>query len=151
MNIEVDDLCKDKPEEFKQYMHYCRQLKFEEEPDYKLAISFFTKCLKRHKFDPTVFDYTWKVKRLESEKSALKEDMLKLIEHKPKPKARRQKRAKVTTEEDKENHSQQSNDARLSNEAFAEKGNHIDSTGHPLDDSPTEKPNLMAETEEEKE
>jgi len=64
-DISIDDLCLNQPDEFKQYMHYCRQLKFDEEPDYKLAIGFFESCLVRHEYDPTVFNYTWKTRRLD--------------------------------------------------------------------------------------
>jgi hypothetical protein len=32
--IPIEELCRDSPQEFAQYMHYCMQLQFEEEPNY---------------------------------------------------------------------------------------------------------------------
>ena len=34
----LDQLCKGYPGEFKDYMEYCRGLKFEDEPDYKYCV-----------------------------------------------------------------------------------------------------------------
>ena len=48
--------------EFLQFLEYCRNLKFEEEPDYKKCLSFFEDCMTRLNLDPQDFNYTWKNK-----------------------------------------------------------------------------------------
>lgn len=53
-------LCKGFPVEFKEYMEYCRGLRFEEDPDYKYCISLFDKCMKNNGMDSSVLDFTWK-------------------------------------------------------------------------------------------
>ncbi len=35
MTTNLEELCKELPKEFLIYMNHCKQLKFEEEPDYK--------------------------------------------------------------------------------------------------------------------
>ena len=64
-------------------MAYCRTLKFEQEPDYKVCMGFFEQCMKRNKFDPNVHDYTWKQNRLEKDKQALKNSIFDLFNKKP--------------------------------------------------------------------
>lgn len=56
----LEDLTKGHPNEFKEFMEYCRSLKFEQEPNYKQCIGLFENCLARHNYDPKVMDYTWK-------------------------------------------------------------------------------------------
>jgi len=80
----LEVLCKGYPSEFKEFMEYCRSLKFEEDPDYKLCIGMFEKCMKRHNLDPKVNDFTWKQNRLSKDKEALKNSMLDVIRKKPK-------------------------------------------------------------------
>ena len=65
-------------------MEYCRKLKFEQEPDYRLCINFFESCMQRHEFDGRVMDFTWKQNRLSKDKEALKNSMLNVIRKKPK-------------------------------------------------------------------
>ena len=65
-------------------MEYCRQLKFEEEPDYKFIISMFERCLARHNLDPKVLDFSWKQNLLHKDKEALKNSVLNVIKKKPK-------------------------------------------------------------------
>jgi hypothetical protein len=77
-------LCKGYPSEFKEYMEYCRGLKFEEDPDYKHCIGLFEKCMKRNSLDPKVADFTWKQNRLSKDKEALKNSMMDVIRKKPK-------------------------------------------------------------------
>ncbi len=81
----LDELCRNHPAEFKEYMLYCRSLKFEEEPDYKHCIGLFEKCMTRHGFDGKVFDYTWKQNRLVRDKEALKNAVLGVIKKDTKP------------------------------------------------------------------
>ena len=80
----LEDLCRGQPSEFKEYMEYCRSLKFEQEPNYKTCIGFFEACMQRHNFDAAIFDYTWKQNRLAKDKDALKKELMNLIQKKPK-------------------------------------------------------------------
>lgn len=84
LETSLETLCKGYPVEFKEYMEYCRSLKFEEDPDYKYCVSLFDKCMRRHQLDPKVFDFTWKQNRLSKDKEALKNSMLDVIRKKPK-------------------------------------------------------------------
>ena len=65
-------------------MEYCRQLKFEQEPNYRTCLKFFEDCMTRHTFDGRIYDYTWKQNRLSKDKEALKNSMLNVIRKKPK-------------------------------------------------------------------
>jgi hypothetical protein len=56
----LEELCRGQPSEFREFMEYCRKLKFEQEPNYKTCIGFFEGCMSRHNFDLTIYDYTWK-------------------------------------------------------------------------------------------
>lgn len=84
LETSLDELCRGYPSEFKEFMEYCRQLKFEEDPDYKFAISLFEKCLNRHNLDHKILDFTWKQNRLSKDKEALKNSVLNVIKKKPK-------------------------------------------------------------------
>ena len=66
-------------------MEYCRQLKFEEDPNYKYLTDLFEKCLARHNLDNKIFDFTWKQNRLSKDKEALKNSVLNVIKKKAKP------------------------------------------------------------------
>ena len=37
----LEELCKDQPQEFYDFMSYCRNLKFEEEPNYRYCVGLF--------------------------------------------------------------------------------------------------------------
>lgn len=65
-------------------MEYCRNLKFEEDPDYRHCVSLFENCMIRHNFDLKSTEYSWKVNRLSKEKDALKNSVLNVIKKKPK-------------------------------------------------------------------
>ena len=80
----LEDLCRGQPAEFKEFMEYCRSLKFEQEPNYKTCLGFFEGCMERHSFDVTIFDYTWKQNRLAKDKEALKNSLMNIIHKKPK-------------------------------------------------------------------
>ncbi|CDW89714.1 UNKNOWN [Stylonychia lemnae] len=79
----LEELCKGYPPEFKEFMEYCRNLKFEEDPDYKYVIGIFEKCMTRHGYDLKSTDYTWKQNRLSKDKEALKNSVLNVIKKKP--------------------------------------------------------------------
>ena len=83
----MDDLCYGHPSEFKEFMEYCRSLRFEQEPNYRTCVGFFEQCMQRHNFDARVFDYTWKQNRLSKDKEALKNSVLNVIRKKPKAQA----------------------------------------------------------------
>lgn len=84
METSLEELCKGQPAEFKEFMEYCRSLKFDQDPDYKYVLGLFDKCMNRHGFDPKVTDYTWKQNRLSKDKEALKNSVLNVITKKPK-------------------------------------------------------------------
>ena len=84
METPLEELCSGYPSEFKEFMEYCRSLKFEQEPNYKTAVGFFENCMARHNFDAKVFDYTWKQNRLAKDKEALKSSLMNIIQKKPK-------------------------------------------------------------------
>lgn len=56
----LEELCRGNPHEFREYMEYCRALKFEQEPNYRTILAMFEGCLARHQFDTKLLDYTWK-------------------------------------------------------------------------------------------
>jgi len=80
MEVTVDELCKGYPEEFKEFMNYCRKLGFTEDPDYKFLIGLFEGCMKKNGWDPkSPPDFIWNKNRLFLEKEALKQNMMKVI------------------------------------------------------------------------
>lgn len=95
INTPIEELVGDHPSEFVEFMNYCRALKFEQDPDYKYCQNLFTGCLSRHNFDPSIFDFTWKVNRLAKEKKALKNSLMNILIKKPK------RKDEVATEEQK--------------------------------------------------
>jgi hypothetical protein len=84
METSLEELCRGHPSEFKEFMEYCRSLKFEQDPDYKYIIGLFEKCMARHGMDPKLMDYTWKQNRLSKDKEALKNSLRNVIAKKPK-------------------------------------------------------------------
>ena len=44
----LEELCRGHPHEFKEFMDYCRSLKFEQEPNYRTCITIFMNCMSRH-------------------------------------------------------------------------------------------------------
>ena len=66
--VTIEELCKDQPEEFKEFMHYCRGLSFTQDPDYGYIIGLFDNALKRNQFNPKQVDFIWNKNRLALEK-----------------------------------------------------------------------------------
>jgi hypothetical protein len=64
-------------------MEYCRALKFEQEPNYRITVGFFESCMQRHNLDGRIFDYTWKQNRLSKDKEALKNSVMNVIRKRP--------------------------------------------------------------------
>mmetsp|Transcript_43696 Transcript_43696/g.57892 ORF Transcript_43696/g.57892 Transcript_43696/m.57892 type:complete len:286 (-) Transcript_43696:513-1370(-) len=79
----LEELCRGYPSEFREFMEYCRSLKFEQEPNYRTCLGFFEGCMQRHNFDIRLYDYTWKQNRLSKDKEALKNSVLNVIRKKP--------------------------------------------------------------------
>lgn len=82
--VSIEEITKDHPEEFRQFMSYCRELSFTQDPDYGYIIGLFEACLKRHGFDTKNPDFIWNKNRLALEKEAIKRQMLNVIKKKPK-------------------------------------------------------------------
>ena len=70
--MSIEDLCKDQPNEFKDFMTYCRNLSFTQDPDYSYIIGMFESCMKRHEIDTKTPDFIWNKNRLVMEKEAIK-------------------------------------------------------------------------------
>ncbi|VEL16403.1 unnamed protein product [Protopolystoma xenopodis] len=58
LGVRIDSLCQGLPEEFAKYLHYCRNLAFEEEPKYRYLRNLFWRVLEKRnlKYD---FQYDW--------------------------------------------------------------------------------------------
>lgn len=84
LEVPLEELCKGQPQEFYEFMTYCRNLKFEEEPNYKYCVQLFQHCLRRHNLEPNTAQYYWKQNFLNKDKEALKNSMLNIIRKKPK-------------------------------------------------------------------
>ncbi|KAJ3076511.1 casein kinase I, partial [Podochytrium sp. JEL0797] len=70
----VKDLCDGFPEEFGLYMKYCRELKFEETPDYDYLRGLMNKVLARiGELDDGVFDWMFAIDAQRREKERLRE------------------------------------------------------------------------------
>jgi serine/threonine protein kinase len=59
-NTKIEDLCHSFPTEFAMYLHYCRELRFEDKPDYKYLRGLFTKVWVREIGNVAVdYKYDW--------------------------------------------------------------------------------------------
>lgn len=47
------------PPEFKEYIKYCRNLKFEQDPDYEYLCSIFTRIISNNNFDYKKISFSW--------------------------------------------------------------------------------------------
>ena len=79
----VEELCKDQPTEFKEFMHYCKGLSFTQTPDYQYIIDLFENCMKNNNIDPKTPDFIWNKNRFVMEKEQMKAQMLKVLNKKP--------------------------------------------------------------------
>lgn len=62
-NTTPKELCKDFPQEFEEYLTYCRNLGFEQDPDYDYLKGLFNKVLRLRNFEfNSMFDWTDKLK-----------------------------------------------------------------------------------------
>lgn len=53
-------------------MEYCRDLKFEQEPDYKYCIGLFDKCMERLGEKKNVMNFCWKPHLIDKDDKLLK-------------------------------------------------------------------------------
>jgi len=81
--VPIEELCNNQPDEFKEFMHYCRGLSFTQDPDYGYIIGLFEGCMKRNNIDPKIPDFIWNKNRLMLEKEAIKKQMMNVIKKKP--------------------------------------------------------------------
>jgi len=84
--VSVSDLCKGLPDEFKDFMNYCRNLGFTQDPDYNYIIGLFEGCMKKNDIDAKTPDFIWNQNRLALEKEEMKKQMLNVINKKKKTK-----------------------------------------------------------------
>ena len=63
MSISIEELCKDIPKEFVQYMKYVRNLKFDEKPDYRYLQKLFMSCFDKHSLKKD-YNYDWTIQSL---------------------------------------------------------------------------------------
>jgi phage-related protein len=68
------------PVEFKEFMQYCRSLKFTDDPDYRYILGLFDNCMERNAFDSKTPDFIWNKNRLVLEKEALKQNMMRALQ-----------------------------------------------------------------------
>lgn len=73
-------MCLNQPNEFKEYMQYCRSLSFTADPDYRYILNLFEMCMERNQFDIKTPDFIWNKNRLVLEKEALKQNMLRALQ-----------------------------------------------------------------------
>ena len=63
LSIPTEILCYGIPEEFSMYLSYCKNLKFEDKPDYDYCRNLFIKCLGKfsmiHKIDKELLKFDW--------------------------------------------------------------------------------------------
>lgn len=62
INTTIESLCRGIPEEFSIYLHYCRNLKFEEKPDYAYLRKIFKDMMHRNNYELD-FNYDWVLKK----------------------------------------------------------------------------------------
>lgn len=84
LETSLTSLCQGQPAEILEYMRYCRNLKFEEDPDYKYCVNLFERCMKNNNLDSSVLNFTWKTNQAAKEKEALKNSMLDVLKKKAK-------------------------------------------------------------------
>ena len=66
LSIPTEELCKDLPEEFALYMHYCRALKYEDKPDYGFLRQLFKDLVLRESLQyDLAFDWSARPQELE--------------------------------------------------------------------------------------
>ncbi len=80
----MDELCKNLPVEFKDFLSYCRALSFSANPDYGYILELFEGCMLKNNINIHEPEFIWNRNRLFLEKEALKQNVKKIIS-KPEP------------------------------------------------------------------
>lgn len=62
MQTTIEQLTRQLPEEFSMYLTYCRNLKFEEKPDYNYLRKLFKDLMYRNSFEND-YNYDWVLKK----------------------------------------------------------------------------------------
>ncbi len=62
MSTTIESLTRQLPEEFATYLNYCRNLKFEEKPDYNYLRKLFKDLMNRNGYDCD-YVYDWVIKK----------------------------------------------------------------------------------------
>ena len=83
-NTSPEILCKNLPNEFLEYMNYCKKLKFEEKPDYEYLKGLLQKVADKNNIDINAVKYDWEIKGVEYEEKeeSKDEDEIKLNDNK---------------------------------------------------------------------
>ena len=66
ISTSLDELCEGLPEEFKEFIQYARNLKFEEKPDYEYLKGLLQKVIEKNNIDINTVQYDWTIKGVES-------------------------------------------------------------------------------------
>ena len=61
-------------------MQYSRSISFVADPDYRYILGLFEGLMEKNQWDPKVADFLWNKNRLELEKLALKQNMMKALQ-----------------------------------------------------------------------
>ena len=81
ISTSLDELCEGLPEEFKEFIQYARNLKFEEKPDYEYLKGLLQKVIEKNNIDINTVQYDWTIKGVESkEKDEYSDDEEKYYE-----------------------------------------------------------------------
>lgn len=65
----VEQLCKNIPSEFAVYLNYCKNLRFEDKPDYLYLKNIFWDLMQKMTY---VYDYNWDWKEVKESEEAQK-------------------------------------------------------------------------------
>jgi len=90
-NVMPEMLCKDLPPEFAQYIKYCKNLRFEQDPNYEYLRNLFKNILERiHERNDLNFSWNKKIfyKRTNSKKEISQEKYINLLRRKESPQTR---------------------------------------------------------------
>ena len=57
----IENLCEDLPHEIKDYLNYCREMEYAEEPKYGMLTDLLKACMKRYGIDAEKPNFCWKL------------------------------------------------------------------------------------------